>query len=316
MSDNKYPYMTDVMTELMQRAKCLGYEVTVESSTGMVMTIKKHSLFRVIMGADLGLNFSAANRLCNDKYFAANILHQAGLNVVESQILNVSNFSVLDDVTFPCIVKPNKGSGGDGFSSVNSIDEVISAVEFAKNFDSQVLIQHRHIMREFRIVVLDGKLLYGYEKTAWQLHGDGRTSIAHFISRYNDQVSERNEVSLNDTALNMRLMNTGKTLSTVLASGEVYDLFTNANLKKGASTFHVEYFAPEYVEVVVKACSAIGIRYGGVDLFATQPEVFDDQYRLIEVNANPGFEFLRGNPEMMMSALDSLASAIFNCKTR
>lgn len=304
--------MTDVMRALMHRAKCLGFDVTVESSTGMVMTIRNNSAMRVIMGADLGLNFSSTARLCNDKYFTANILQQGGLNVIESQILLSSDFSIPDEMTFPCIVKPNQGAGGDGLSSVNSMSEVKPAIEFAKMFDSQVLIQKRHIMREFRLVVLDGTLLYGYEKRAWQVHGDGRTSIASFISRYNDQVGERYEISPDDIALNMRLKSTGKTLSTILPFGKNYDLFANANLKKGASSFPVERFADEYIEVAAKACLATGLRYGGVDLFAEQPEVFNNQYRLIEVNANPGFEFLRGDQELMLNVLDSLAKAIFD----
>lgn len=312
MEAGKYPYMTDVMYKLMQRAEYRGWEVVVEPSTGMVITLKSRSAVRVVMGADLGLNSSAAGRLSNDKYFSANMLQLAGLNVIESQILHNSDLAILGQITFPCFIKPNKGSGGDGVSSVSTLREINSAIEIAFEFDSQVLVQECHFKREFRLVVLDGVLLYGYEKRPWQIYGDGQTSIIGFISRYNDQVSEHFKISLDDGILNSRLSHTGKTLATVLALGDTYDLFAGANLKKGASSFPVEFFAPQYSEIVASACAVSGLRYGGVDLFAAQPEVFDEGYRIIEVNANPGFGFLRRHTELMTSVLDSLSEAIFD----
>lgn len=312
MEDARYAYMTDVMNKLMQRAKRMGLQVAIEPSTGMVITVKNRSAVRVIMGADLGINSSAAGRLSNDKYFSANMLQLAGLNVIDSQILHNSDLAVLEQITFPCFIKPNKGSGGDGVSSVSTLREINSAIEIAFGFDSQVLVQERHCNREFRLVVLDGVLLYGYEKRPWQIYGDGQTSIKEFISRHNDQVSEHFEISLDDSALNSKLSNTGKTLATVLALGDTYDLFAGANLKKGASSFPVEFFAPQYSEIVATACAVSGLRYGGVDLFAAQPEVFDEAYRIIEVNANPGFGFLRQHTDLMTSVLDSLSEVIFD----
>lgn len=310
--DDKYLYMTDTMREFMERAQCLGLDVVVESSTGMVITLTGQSAMRVIIGADLGLNSSAAGRLCSDKYFASNILKQAGLNVIDSLILHDNDFPEVDQLTFPCIVKPNKGTGGDGVSSVSSIREMKSAIEVAYKYDCQVLVQKRYLSREFRIVVLDGALLYGYEKRPWQICGDGQASIMDFICLYNEQVNERYEISPNDIGLNRRLKNNHKTLSTILPFGETYDLFANANLKKGASSFPVEIFAPEYIEIVASACAVTGLRYGGVDLFAAQPEVFDDQYRIIEVNANPGFGFLRQQATLRTEVLDSLSEAVLD----
>lgn len=312
MKDNKYPYMTDVIRELVERAQCIGLNVVIEPSTGMVITLKGPSATHVIMGADLGLNFSAAGRLCNDKYFAANILQKAGLNVIESLLLHHNDLFDLDKLEFPCIVKPNKGSGGDGVSSSSCIREVKSAIALAYEFDSYVLVQKRYFEREFRLVVLDGALLYGYEKRPWQICGDGQASIMDFICSYNNQVSEHFKISPTDRGLKAKLVNTHKTLSTVLPFGETYDLFANANLKKGASSFPVEFFAPEYVDIVVTACAATGLRYGGVDLFVAQPEFFDDQYRIIEVNANPGFGHLRQHKALMSRVLDSLSEAIFD----
>ncbi len=264
------------------------------------------------MGADLGLNFSAAARLCNDKYFAANILQQAGLSVIESQIIHSSDTRGLNELKFPCIVKPNKGAGGDGLSLVNTLSELDGAIELAQRFDRQTIIQNRYMLREFRIVVLDGQLLYAYEKSAWKVHGDGESSIADFVVRYNSQIRERYEISLNDLALTRGLLSSGKTLSTVLPLGDTYELFANANLKKGAKSVEVERLAPEYVALAVQACSVLGLRYGGVDLFAAEPEVLDESYRLIEVNSSPGFDFLRRDQRLMQGVLDVLAIAMFD----
>lgn len=75
--------------------------------------------------------------------------------VSSSQPLDVEGF----DLTFPVIVKPSHEGSSIGMCKVNTLDALQEAVDFAQQYDSEILIEQWIVGREFTCAVLDGEAL-------------------------------------------------------------------------------------------------------------------------------------------------------------
>ena len=147
--------------ELAKRAARYDARLVAEPTTGFAAVFERQGRYRTTIGADTGLNTSAAARLCADKYFTEQFLAQAGLAVPGSQLIAPGEpFSP----NLPCVIKPNTGMGGDGVSLVGTPAAVSSACEEAFRQSAFALYQPVLQGSEYRVVVLDDEVLYGYQR--------------------------------------------------------------------------------------------------------------------------------------------------------
>nr|Q31I42.1 RecName: Full=D-alanine--D-alanine ligase; AltName: Full=D-Ala-D-Ala ligase; AltName: Full=D-alanylalanine synthetase [Hydrogenovibrio crunogenus XCL-2] len=75
--------------------------------------------------------------------------------VSPSRPLDVETF----DLTFPVIVKPSHEGSSIGMRKVDTLDALQEAVDFAQQYDSEILIEQWITGREFTCAVLDGEAL-------------------------------------------------------------------------------------------------------------------------------------------------------------
>lgn len=114
---------------------------------------------------DLGLPYTgsgmAASAIAMDKLRAKWLWQGAGLPtpqflwVSESQPFSAENFSI----PFPVIVKPSREGSSIGMRKVNALDDLLDAVEFAQQFDSEVLIEQWITGYEYTAAVVNGEAL-------------------------------------------------------------------------------------------------------------------------------------------------------------
>lgn len=103
----------------------------------------------------------AASALAMDKLRTKWLWRGAGLStpdfiqVSKSQPLDVAKFNL----AFPVIVKPCHEGSSIGMRKVNDMEALQQAVEYAQQYDNEVLIEHWVTGREFTVGVLDGKVL-------------------------------------------------------------------------------------------------------------------------------------------------------------
>lgn len=311
MSEN-YPYLSVVLEALLKRAQERNLNFSVEKSTGYCGLVTIHNRVIGIHGADPGLNSSSSARISNDKYFTEQFLKENGLNSLNSLLIKGGGECVDPLPDMPCIIKPNTGFGGQGFSLVKKENEIAAAIDHATQFDDLILIQPYYTKREFRLVVLDGEVLYAYERTPWKIRGDGQSSIAEFLKRKTPRHAKSPKFDLQDPLLLQHLRQKNLSLVDIPGPGESIQLFDSANLSKGGGWETVRDLHPGYIALAAKAARVIGLRYAGIDLFCDTSEKFDEQYRIIEVNANPGYEYLRANPSLMEAVFDKFAIALFD----
>lgn len=152
---------------LAERARTYEAVLLSEPTTGFAAVFERHGKRRVTMGADTGLNASAAVRLCRDKFFTEQFLAMAGLAVPGSTLLEPRSARAFD---LPCVIKPNDGMAGEGVSLVRNAASVDAALEKAFARSPLALCQPLLVGREFRVVVLDQSVLYAYQRLSGE-HG-------------------------------------------------------------------------------------------------------------------------------------------------
>ncbi|MBS8225847.1 ATP-grasp domain-containing protein [Vannielia litorea] len=123
-----------------------------------------------VHGAALGLNGDAAARLAGDKDYAAKALGYAGVPVPEHVIVLAGRDAApglawaAQEAGFPLWVKPNEGHGGEGVSRVADADALTAAMVPLRAAGRHVLLQAHVPGREFRVMVLEGRVVLAYER--------------------------------------------------------------------------------------------------------------------------------------------------------
>ena len=95
--------------------------------------------------------------LAMDKDIAKQIMVQNNIRTADWKVIDAENFN--EEIEFPCVVKPLSCGSSVGVSIVNDADELIRAINFAKKYEKNILIENMIKGREFSVGVLNGKAL-------------------------------------------------------------------------------------------------------------------------------------------------------------
>jgi D-alanine-D-alanine ligase len=100
--------------------------------------------------------------LAMDKDITKKLLVQSNIPTAEWVLFNTKNDKIdiiLNSVGFPCVVKPCSCGSSVGVSIVHNIDELKTALSFAKKYEKNILVEKMIKGREFSVGVLDNKIL-------------------------------------------------------------------------------------------------------------------------------------------------------------
>lgn len=287
------------------------FGMTIEESTGFCVRLEKDGRCHLVSGADLGLNSSASQRVSADKAFTDFFLNRDGIGTIRTtQLHGVSELEKLS-LDFPVILKPNKSQSGNGVLLVRNREDAIEVFPYVQRFSQIVLAQEYIDKKEFRLVVFDGRMYFCYQRTPFAVQGDGRKSIADFLEEKNEELGEMHRIDSDDFRLIFNLKANNLALSSVPDRGRQVKLFINSNLKCGGSWRDVTgQVNPGYVDIANRCAKSVGLRIAGIDLFADSIEEFDPEYRIIEVNSRPGFEYIKGQRSMTDGFFEDVTQAI------
>ena len=100
---------------------------------------------------------SYSSRLCMNKDQSKRLVKNN--NLLTPDWLLTDENAELDSIDFPCIVKPNKQGSTFGLSMVEKERDLAKAVNFARKYDNEVLIENYIEGREITVGILDKKAL-------------------------------------------------------------------------------------------------------------------------------------------------------------
>ncbi len=205
----------------------------------------------------------------------------------------------IDRIGYPIVLKPLDGNHGKG-ASINVInwEDAVEGLGFAKKYSRRVIVEKFITGHDFRILVIDNKMVAAAQRVPANVVGDGKQNIQQLIDETNkdprrgyghENVLTEITVDRDTTDL---LDKKGYNLETVPQKSEVVYLKSTANLSTGGTSIDItDMIHPENVFLAERISRVIGLDVCGIDIMAknlTQP-LKETGGVVLEVNAAPGF---------------------------
>lgn len=198
-------------------------------------------------------------------------------------------------IGFPVIVKPNSGSQGVGVSLVHNKREFYKAVHAVFRQDRIILVQKLVHGRDYRLVVLDQKVISAYERIPLNIVGDGKSTIKQLLKIKQKKFvasSRDTQIRIDDPRIAMKLERQGLSFRSIPAKNQKVYLLDNANLSTGGDSIDVtKNVHPTFQKLAINLTRDMGLRLCGVDLMidgdiSQKPNVF----WILEINSAPGLD--------------------------
>ncbi len=306
-----------LVTKLFQKlAPKVGARVVIEPAYGFAgQIIFKNGTRRYFRGTSLDLNTLGASEVAQDKDYSNFFMKKMGYPTVPGRAFYSNEWAAAigskrDEnsayryackLGFPFMVKPNSKSKGVGVTKVWNKSEFERAVRFILTQDRIFLVQRVVFGKDYRIVVLDNKIISAYERVPLAVIGDGRSSVRTLLARKQKSfiVSGRDTViRIDDFRIKWKLKRLGLGMSSVVPKGTRVELLDNSNLSCGGDSVDVTaQMHPGFRKIAIALTRDMGLRLCGVDLMikgdiTSAPR----KYWVLEINSAPGLDhyFLTG----------------------
>jgi D-alanine-D-alanine ligase-like ATP-grasp enzyme len=173
--------------------------------------------------------------------------------------------------------------------------EFYRAMRFVFARDRVALVQTPLSGRDYRLVVLDRKVISAYERIPLNVVGDGRSTIRRLLAKKQKEFVATGRdtiIRAEDDRIAHNLKRQGLSMRSVLTRGERAYLLDNANLSSGGDAVDVtETIHAGFKKIAGRLTKDMGLRLCGVDLMVDgditkKPSA----YWVLEVNAAPGLD--------------------------
>jgi GNAT-family acetyltransferase (TIGR03103 family) len=238
------------------------------------------------------LTSAVAMSWCDDKRVTRRLLAGAGLRVPRGVTASTpeADTEFLHDVG-EVVVKPARGEQGRGITvGVTDADHLARAVEEARQFCPDVLIEQCHHGEDVRVVVIDHEVVAASVRRPATVVGDGRHTVSELIkaqSRRRSAATGGESTIPLDSGTIDTVRAAGHHLDEVLDESEVLEVRRTANLHTGGTIHDVTAeLHPALGEAAVAASRVLDLPVTGLDLLVTA--VDQPEYVVIEANERPG----------------------------
>lgn len=202
-------------------------------------------------------------------------------------------------VGFPLVLKPLDGNHGKGATiNVKTLEEAEAAFEYAQRYSRRVIIEKFISGYDFRVLVIDNKLVAAALRVPAHVKGNGSSTIQQLIDKENEDPRRGyghenvlTEILVDRDTLDL-LAKKDYTLETVLPDCELLYLKSTANLSTGGTSIDVtDLVHSQNIFLCERIARVIGLDICGIDIMApnlTHP-LTENGGVVLEVNAAPGF---------------------------
>ena len=236
-----------------------------------------------------------------DKEDTKFLLQQSQVPVPRGEIIKTERGleEVLNTLGFPVVIKPINGNHGRGITTnITNHEQALVAFEAAKNVSASVIVEKYITGEDYRILVIDYKMVAAAKRTPARITGDGESTIRQLIDIVNSDPKrgfghENVLTAIKVDAMTLSILEgKGYTEETVLPKGEILNLKDTANLSTGGTASDVtDIIHPDNVFMAERIARVIGLDVCGIDVMTSDISVPLGQTggAVLEVNAAPGF---------------------------
>jgi cyanophycin synthetase len=240
-----------------------------------------------------------AMEIAGNKELTKSILKAASIPVPRGMVAGSEGeaLQALEILGGPVVVKPLDGCQGKGVSlNLTTPEEVAHAYRIARDISPSVLVEELFVGRNYRVVVVGGKMTAASERLPAHVIGDGRHTVKQLIDITNEDPrrGDGHEKPLTrikaDPILLAHLRKAGLSLDHIPKKEEVVFLREGINLSTGGTAKDVTGVVhPEVRRLCERVARIIGLDICGVDLVLRDIiEPLEEGGGVIEVNASPG----------------------------
>jgi cyanophycin synthetase len=243
-------------------------------------------------------NFIAVD-IVQDKFLTKTLLQRAGIPVPAGKVVKsaAEALEILNETKGPFAVKPLDAQQGKGITlGVNTSEEMVKAFERAREIKPEVLIEKFIDGKDFRVLVVNNKVVAAAQRVAAHIIGDGRSTIQELIDRENENPlrglgheKPMTKIKIDEILLSF-LARTGLNLNSIPFSREEIYLRDTANLSTGGSAIDVTDKIHQDIRFLCeRAARIVGLDVCGVDLIAEDiSKPIEQDLGVVELNASPG----------------------------
>jgi len=239
--------------------------------------------------------------LACDKDDTKHLLEQAEVPIPNGDIIRTERGlkEVIEDIGYPIVIKPVNGNHGRGITTnINALDDALIAFASAKEISRLVIVEKYVVGEDFRILVINNKMVAAAKRSPAHVIGDGKSTIKELIDKINEDPRRGfghekvlTKIDINNLTLEI-LKENELTPESIVKSGVYVKLKNTANLSTGGTAEDVtDLVHPSNVFMAERISKIIDLDICGIDIMAetlTKP-IENTGGAVLEVNAGPGF---------------------------
>ena len=244
--------------------------------------------------------FVISEQIVKNKDLTKTILKSIGVPVADGFLINnkeelLQKFKVLN---CPVVTKPYDGNHGNGITTnITTSDRLVKGYGRAKEFSEYVIVEKYIIGNDYRVLIIDGKLIAAAKRIPAHVIGDGIHTVEELVKIVNKDPkrgeghrSVLTKIKINDFVKNY-LYENGKSLSYIPNNLEHVYLSNIANLSQGGTAEDVtDIIHQSIVKYCIDTAYQCELNICGLDIICKDitKSLESQNGAIIEVNSGPG----------------------------
>lgn len=238
--------------------------------------------------------------IAGNKELTKQLLSEARIPAPKGLVINeVEKLEeAIEYIGYPIVIKPlNANQGKGAITNIVNFEDALKSFQLAQQFSKEVIVEKYIHGYDFRVLIVDNKMVAAAKRTPAAIVGNGRNTIQELINLVNAQPQRGNgheciltTIKLDDDTDAM-LTKHGYTLQTVLPAGQEVWLKSTANLSTGGTATNITAEVhQDNITLLERAARIIGLDVCGIDVMAPTLStlIVENGGAIIEINAAPG----------------------------
>ncbi len=249
-----------------------------------------------------------AVEIARDKRSTLMLLQKTGLPVTR-QIMVHSEAHAVENahrMGYPVVIKPDNQDGGLGvFPRITSDEQLKKAYGKAQRYSKTILLEKHIFGKDYRLIVLNGELIWAIERFPAGVTGDGTSNISELIQVANQSRAIKIEIT---EELLAYLSEQRLELNSIPNAGIFIPLNKIANISAGGTPVAVfDKVHPDNRRLAETAAKLLRLDLAGIDFITPNIEesYLEKGGSLIEINGQPQLGIIT-TPHIYRQVLNTL----------